>query len=78
MHKILISIPDNLAYRLRVVIPARQRSKIITCLITKEIEQREKILYTCALEVEKDNALNKEMKAWDITTNDGLKESKYE
>ena len=49
MHKILISIPDNLAYRLRV-----------------------------ALEVEKDKALNKEMKAWDITTNDGLKESKYE
>ena len=63
MHKILISIPDNLAYRLRVVIPARQR---------------EKNLYTCALEVEKDKALNKEMKAWDITTNDGLKESKYE
>ena len=78
MQKILISIPDNLACRLRVVIPTRQRSKIITCLITKEIEQREKILYTCALEVEKDNALNKEMKAWDATIGDGLKESKYE
>lgn len=74
MQKVLISIPDDLAYRLRVVIPARQRSKIVACLITKEVEQREKSLYTCALEVEKDTALNEEMKEWDITTNDGLKE----
>jgi len=74
MHKVLISLPDDLAYRLRVNIPARQRSKIITCLIAKEVEQREKKLYACALEVEKDKVFNKEMKAWDITLTDGLKE----
>lgn len=72
MHKILISIPDDLASRLRVAIPSRQRSKVITRLIAKEIEQREKNLYACALEVEKDKSLNKEMKAWGITINDGL------
>jgi len=73
MHKVLISIPDDLAYRLRVSIPARQRSKIIASLLEKEINQREKNLYTCALAVEKDTALNKEMDEWDITSNDGLK-----
>jgi len=78
MHKVLISIPDNLVYRMRVAIPVRKRSKILTCLIEKEIEQREKNLYACALEVEKDKTLNKEMKSWDITIKDGLKELKYE
>ena len=75
MYKILISVPDDLASRLRIVIPARQRSKVIARLIAKEIEQREKNLYSCALEVEQDPQINEEMKAWDITINDGLGES---
>jgi hypothetical protein len=75
MNKILISISDDLASRLRITIPVRQRSKVIACLIAKEVEQREKRLYSCALEVEKDELLNEEMKAWDITINDGLMES---
>jgi hypothetical protein len=78
MDKILISIPNNLACRLRAVIPTRQRSKTIAHLIEKEIKQREKNLYLCALEVEKDKALNKEMQDWDVTVTDGLKKSKYE
>jgi hypothetical protein len=74
MHKLLISISDSLAYRLRVAIPSRQRSKVISSLLEKEIEDREKTLYSCALEVEKDSLLNSEMVGWDITINDGLKE----
>jgi len=35
-------------------------------------EQHERNLYACALSVEKDELLNEEMKAWDITINDGL------
>lgn len=72
MEKILISIPHNIATRLRSTIPARQRSKIIVRLIANEVARREQDLYTCALAVEKDQALNKEMKAWDTTIKDGL------
>ena len=72
MEKILISMPDQLAARLKTTIPARQRSKTITQLIEKEVERREKALYECAVAVEKDSALNDEMKDWDNTLQDGL------
>lgn len=42
MEKILITLPDQLANRLRATIPSGQRSKIITHLIEKEIQHREK------------------------------------
>jgi len=74
MEKVLISLPDQLASRLRAAIPARQRSKVITSLIEAEIKKREKTLYECALAVENDAALNKEMAEWDVTLNDGLKD----
>ena len=74
MQKILISVPDDLACRLRIVIPLRQRSKIISRLIAQEVEQREKNLYNCALSLEQDELLNEEMKDWDVAINDGLKE----
>lgn len=72
MEKILISMPDQLAVRMRVAIPTRQRSKTITSLIEKEIEKREKALYDCAVAVEKDFALHDEMETWDVTLQDGL------
>lgn len=72
MEKILVSLPDKIASRMRAVIPSRQRSKVITTLIEKEIQQREQKLYECALAVEKDEALNQEMTEWDVTLWDGL------
>lgn len=72
MEKILISLPDQLATRLRSAIPARQRSKIITHLIEEEIEKREKALFECARAVEKDSQLHQEMEEWDVTLMDGL------
>lgn len=72
MEKILISIPHQLAARLRAIIPARQRSKILSHLIENEITKREKLLTQCAIEVEKDQALRKEMKDWDVTAQDGI------
>jgi len=74
VEKVLISIPDQLASRMRAAIPARQRSKTISSLIEKEIEKREKALYECALAVEKDAALHQEMKDWDVTLRDGLED----
>lgn len=72
MNKVLISIPDEIANRMRSAIPQRQRSKVIVRLIEKEIERREKALYECALAVEQDAALNQEMSEWDVTLQDGL------
>ena len=74
MNKLLISIPENISNRLRVFIPSRQRSRVISNLIEVEISRREKELCDCAAEVEKDNILNSEMEEWNITINDGLQE----
>ena len=77
MNKILISMPDQLATRMRAAIPVRQRSKTITHLIEKEIEKRERALYECAAAVEKDTALHHEMKDWDTTLQDGLDDESW-
>jgi hypothetical protein len=74
MEKILVSIPEQLAVRLRAAIPARQRSQVIAQLISKEVAAREKQLYECALAIEQDAALNKEMSEWNTTLGDGLNE----
>ncbi len=72
MQKILISLPDDLTARMRTIIPPRQRSKVVASLLEKEIERREKDLYTCALKVEADEELNREMSDWDVTAGDGI------
>ena len=72
MNNVLISIPDQIAQRMRAAIPERQRSKVIVQLIEKEIKRREKVLYDCAVAVEQDDALNNEMNEWNITLQDGL------
>jgi metal-responsive CopG/Arc/MetJ family transcriptional regulator len=77
MNKILISMPTQLSLRLKAAIPQRQRSKVIAHLIELEIEKREKMLYECAIAVEKDKALNNEMNEWDTTLQDGLKHESW-
>lgn len=72
MEKILLSLPHELALRLRAAFPARQRSSIITRLIEKELKKREEALYQCACQVEKDQTLHQEMDAWKVTLQDGL------
>ncbi|HSW93243.1 MAG TPA: hypothetical protein VLJ15_02685 [Gammaproteobacteria bacterium] len=74
MEKVLISLPDQLAARMRAAIPQRQRSKVFTHLIEEEVEKRERALYECALAVEKDTILQSEMDEWDVTISDGLTE----
>ena len=72
MNKVLISIPDDIASRMRAAIPQRQRSKVIVRLIEAELDKLEKSLYECAVAVENDASLNKEMEDWDITLQDGM------
>ncbi|KTD33222.1 hypothetical protein Lnau_2870 [Legionella nautarum] len=77
MNKVLISIPDEIASRMRAAIPQRQRSKVIAHLIEKEVERREKALYQCALAVENDHDLKEEMSDWNVTIQDGLHDESW-
>ena len=77
MPKILVSLPDDLADRMRAVIPSKQRSKIIAKYLEQEIERREKELYECARDVEADKDLNGEMSDWDNTMGDGLESESW-
>jgi len=72
MERVLISLPDELAYRMKTIIPSRQRSQVIAKLLEGEVKKREKKLYQCALEVEADKGLNKEMDDWKVTSTDGI------
>lgn len=77
MSKVLISIPDDIASRMRAAIPQRQRSKVIVRLIEAEIDKREKTLYECAVAVENDASLKDEMNDWDITLQDGMNDGSW-
>ena len=72
MQKVLVSLPDDLAIRMRAVIPNRQRSRVISEVLEREVQKREKQLYQCAKSIEKDDALNNEMSDWNITVGDGI------
>ena len=77
MERVLISLPEQLAARMRAIIPTRQRSKTIVHLLEEEIKKREESLYQCAIAVENDAALNNEMKEWDVTLQDGLDDESW-
>lgn len=72
MQKVLFSLPNDLVARMRASIPPKQRSKVVACLLEQEIEQRERALYQCALDVEADVALREEMKHWEVAVGDGI------
>jgi len=77
MQKVLISMPDSILSRLRAVVPDRQRSKFITRVVEEELKKHEEALYQCALKVEQDEALNAEMKEWEVTTGDGIENESW-
>lgn len=72
MQRILITVPDNLAARMKAVLPSGQRSKVIANILEEEIDRREHELYECAKAVEADTVLNEELAAWDVATGDGV------
>lgn len=72
VEKILVSLPEDLVKRMKTVIPARKRSQVVKELLEAEIEKREGALFECAKAVESNEALNREMAEWDVTTGDGI------
>ncbi len=77
MQKVLVSLPDDLAIRMKRIIPARQRSRLIADLLKIEIAKRENELYKCACDVEADDALNNEMSDWEVTSGDGIESESW-
>ncbi len=70
-------LPQEVYHALRILIPERKRSQVITALIKEEITRREKELYRMAQELEQDKELNQEMREWETTLKDGLGESEW-
>ena len=77
MQKVLVSLPDDLAMRMKRIIPTRQRSKIIAELLDAEVNKRENELYKCACDVEADDALNNEISCWEVTSGDGIESESW-
>lgn len=74
MSKLLLSIPDKLANQFKAMVPARQRSHFLVCLIKKAVQKQERTLYLCAKSVEMDAELNQDMQNWNLTLEDGLRQ----
>lgn len=72
MQRILITVPDILAARMKAVLPTGQRSRVIARILEEEIDRRERELYECAVAVEADTALNEDLEGWESTTSDGV------
>jgi len=73
MSKVMFSLPDKLVLKMKLTIPAGERSELLANLLEKEIEKREETFYQDALKLEAYTELQQEMKDWDSSFgNDGL------
>jgi metal-responsive CopG/Arc/MetJ family transcriptional regulator len=72
VQQIPVSIPDELAVRMRSVITSGNRNRIISAILEKEIRKREQALYEAAVAVENDDAINAEMSDWEVAVDDGI------
>jgi hypothetical protein len=73
--QMVLHIPDNLAKRFHQVVPSPQRNDFIAKALEDALSLAEDPIYTAALAVEQDEALNAEMKEWhDACIADGIRE----
>jgi len=62
--RMTLSIPDHLAKKFQVFVPARRRSKMVASLISAEMGKREKALKAACIAANKDKALSREINEW--------------
>jgi len=62
--RITLSIPDEIAERFRSAVPPRKRSGVISSLIERELEHRNRALAAACLAANQDEALNHEIDEW--------------
>ena len=74
MTQLLVHLPDELVRRLTRSVPEPQRDGFVQRLLEQALSpEAEDPLYTTALAVERDEALNAEMADWErATAGDGL------
>ena len=75
--RVNFTLPRNVYMSLKASVPERKRSQLVARLIESELAKREDALYEAAKAVEKDKALNREMKDWEMTLDDGLGETAW-
>jgi len=62
--RITLSIPDAVARRFQVAVPARQRSRLVTKLLEEVLAQHEDSLAAACRAANRDKALEREIDGW--------------
>jgi predicted transcriptional regulator len=77
-QQILIRLSEEVATRLKALVPARKRNKFVADLVVTAIASYEKELGNIAAAVTEDEMKNPELRqetrAWESTLSDGLEE----
>ena len=75
-QQILIRLPEDIAARLKAVVPSRKRNQFVLGLVEAAIVEHEAMLRTVARSVTADELgdpeLQQEMRDWDSTAGDGI------
>ena len=79
-QQILIKLPEDIAARLKAIVPPRKRNKFVADLVTTAIVQHEEKLgriAAAATEEERESRkLREETREWEATIADGMKENR--
>lgn len=75
--RVNFTLPKTIYVIFKSLVPERKRSSVVTSLIKNEVGRLEMDLHKAAVAVEKDRALNKEMRQWDSTLTDGLEDAPW-
>ena len=71
--RMTLSIPDHVARRFQAAIPPRQRSRLVTRLLERELSQHDDVLAAACREANRDRALESEVDEWQAF-DDGVEE----
>ncbi len=62
--RLTLSVPDAVAHRFQAAVPARQRSRLITRLIERELSERDDVLAAACRAANRDRPLVREIEEW--------------
>jgi len=62
--RMTLSIPDAVAHRFQVAVPARQRSRLVTRLLEEVLSKHEDSLAAACRAANRDKALEREVEDW--------------
>lgn len=73
MAQVLLRLPDDLAYRFRQAVPARERSAYVQKLLEQALPPKDDDwLYKVALAATADQEHDQEWRDWEVTAADGV------